>query len=253
MRILALETVGQGGDVAALLDTRVERRQTLPTTGRSAQTLAPAIHSLLGEVGWRACDIELVAVAVGPGSFTGLRIGVTTAKILAWAAGCPLVGVNTLEAIASRAATSKAEAPHPGPLPAGEGAGGEGIRSPALSRGGGSIVVALDAQRQQVFSARFSIAGAWTPPGEVVDATAWLASLEPGDIVTGPALERLVDRLPSHVTVAARDRWAPDVTAVGEVARRAFLAGQRDDPFQLVPLYLRRTAAEEQWERLGRA
>ena len=228
MRILALETVGSGGSIAAISNGRVELLQSLPATGRSAQTLAPALKTLLAEVGWRLGQVELVAVAIGPGSFTGLRIGVTSAKILAWAGGCPLVGVNTLEAIAARALPSEA------------------------SSGDGSLVVALDAQRQQVFAARFSLAGAWTPPGEVLDNDAWLTSLRPGDIVTGPAIERLADRLPPNITIAPRELWNPDAVAVGAVARRLFLAGERDDPFQLVPLYLRRTAAEEQWERLGR-
>ena len=62
--------------------------QPLDPTRRSAQTLAPAIATLLDAVEWRPADVELVAVATGPGSFTGLRIGVTTAKAFAYAAGC---------------------------------------------------------------------------------------------------------------------------------------------------------------------
>src|SRR5205085_2589499 len=58
---------------------------------------------LLKQVGWRPGEVELVAVVTGPGSFTGLRIGVTTAKTFAYAVGCEVMGVNTLLAIASRA------------------------------------------------------------------------------------------------------------------------------------------------------
>ena len=101
MRVLAIETVGMTGSVAVLSGDEVLVERRLDTERRSAQTLAPAIQDLLAEVGWRPADLELVAVAQGPGSFTGLRIGITTAKGLAYVLGCRLLGVNTLRAIAN--------------------------------------------------------------------------------------------------------------------------------------------------------
>src|SRR5690242_11366028 len=71
---------------------------------RSASSLAPAMKELLARAEWRPTDVQLTAVTVGPGSFTGLRIGVTTAKTFAYAVGSAVVGVNTLEAVARRAA-----------------------------------------------------------------------------------------------------------------------------------------------------
>lgn len=66
---------------------------------RSAQSLAPSIDQFLKELGWKIRDLGCIAVGTGPGSFTGLRVGVTTAKILAWALGAKLIGVNTLESM----------------------------------------------------------------------------------------------------------------------------------------------------------
>lgn len=229
MRILAWETTGMAGSVSALIDGRVLLERSLPLAQRSAQSLAPAVHALLAEIGWRTADVELIATAVGPGSFTGLRVGVTMAKMMSYAIGCPVIGVNTLEAIAGRA-----------------------------PRNYTALSVALDAQRRQVFAARFNRTAdgeiSWAhsteiPAAEILDIEQWLAGLGSQWAATGPILERLADSLPAAAQVVPREFWSPTGSSVGELAWRLFNAGQRDDPFQLVPLYLRRTAAEEQWDR----
>jgi tRNA threonylcarbamoyladenosine biosynthesis protein TsaB len=224
MRILAWETTGMAGSVSALIDGRVLLERGLPDTQRSAQSLAPAVHGLLAEMGWRTADVELIATAIGPGSFTGLRVGVTTAKLMSYAIGCPVVGVNTLEAIAGRTPTNYT-----------------------------AISVAMDAQRRQVFTARFNRpAGgdtSWVRPAEIMGIDEWLVSLGSQWAATGPILERLADRLPADAQVVPREFWTPSGSSIGQLGWRLFTAGQRDDPFQLVPLYLRRTAAEEQWDR----
>src|SRR6185295_10241387 len=83
-RILAIETSGRHGSAATLWgdsnDRRLVRQIVLTGEQRTAQALAPSLKELLAESEWPANSIELVAVAAGPGSFTGLRIGVTTAK-----------------------------------------------------------------------------------------------------------------------------------------------------------------------------
>ena len=65
--------------------------------------------ALLKQVGWRPDDVQLVAVSVGPGSFTGLRVGVTAAKVFAYAVGAEVLGVDTLEAIAAASPDDVAE------------------------------------------------------------------------------------------------------------------------------------------------
>src|SRR5690242_6997614 len=105
MLILALETSDLGGSIALFDDGELLKYAALEPPQRSARWLAPAIDGALREAGREPREIGLVAVTTGPGSFTGLRVGVTTAKTLAYAVGCPVVGVNTLEAIAKRAAT----------------------------------------------------------------------------------------------------------------------------------------------------
>src|SRR5436190_10497667 len=94
-RIMAIDSSGRFGSVATLvgdLNGASSLRQiALPETQRTAQSLALAIQELLTATGWAPRDVNLVAVTIGPGSFTGLRIGVTTAKAFAYAADTEIV------------------------------------------------------------------------------------------------------------------------------------------------------------------
>jgi tRNA threonylcarbamoyladenosine biosynthesis protein TsaB len=199
----------------------------LSPSERSAKALVPAIHALWREVGWQPADTELIALAIGPGSFTGLRVGVTTAKTLAYALRAAVLGVNTLEVIASQA--------------------------PDFA---GRITVWLDAQRNQLFSATFqAIAAAPLQPIEpahIVDEGPALAALVPGQFITGPALKKMAAGLPAHVQPVASQHWQPTAAAIGQLALRKFEAGERGDLWRLTPLYLRQSAAEEKWDREGR-
>ncbi len=222
MRILALETVAAAGSVALLDDERIVAELELDTARRSAQSLAPGIAELLKRAGWRPTDVELVAVASGPGSFTGLRIGITTAKAFAYAVNCQVVGVNTLLAIASRA---------PRELE--------------------TVSAVIDAQRGELFVADFTR----QPDGQlmgvettrIVVAETWLASLPSGSVVTGPGLTKYLAALPPGTNIVDRARWSPTAAIVGQLGHRLVLAGQGVSPFELVPQYFRRTAAEEKW------
>jgi tRNA threonylcarbamoyladenosine biosynthesis protein TsaB len=224
MRVLSLETSGTTGSVAVLEDNELVAEQALPGGQRSAQSLVPTIQALLAQAGWKISQVGLLMVTSGPGSFTSLRIGVSTAKALAYAVGAEILGVNTLEVIARQA---------------------HGDGQP--------VKVVLDAQRDQLFAATLASGKAGREPGTsataVVDNQDWLDSLQPGEVVSGPGLKRLADRLPPGVIVVDRALWMPTATVVGQIGFEQYSAGRRDDVFQLVPQYFRRTAAEEQWDR----
>jgi tRNA threonylcarbamoyladenosine biosynthesis protein TsaB len=226
MRILALETADRAGSVAALVADQLLFETQLPAVGGSARTLAPALAELLAKVGWRPADVKLVAVARGPGSFTGLRVGVTAAKVFAYAVGAEVLGINTLEAIAERAP-----------------------REPAEARQAAALRVAIDAQRQQVFCATFRCGTVGelveVEPVSIADEIAWLSSLKVGDAATGTALERLSPRIPAGVELVDKSLWAPTAAAVGRVAWRRYLTGERHDLWSLLPDYFRPSAAEE--------
>ncbi|XZE32534.1 tRNA (adenosine(37)-N6)-threonylcarbamoyltransferase complex dimerization subunit type 1 TsaB [Pirellulaceae bacterium SH501] len=100
--LLALETSGKSGSVAIIDrsgDPGSIRSITLPDDIGSAQSLAPAIRELLNRSALSVSEIGCIALLTGPGSFTGLRVGVATAKAMAYGLGCPIVELDTLDAI----------------------------------------------------------------------------------------------------------------------------------------------------------
>jgi tRNA threonylcarbamoyladenosine biosynthesis protein TsaB len=223
MRILAIETSGRQCSAAALwgVPEDAELLHQIAITGeqRTAQALQPSLHELLTHVGWRPPSVEFVAVAVGPGSFTGLRIGVTTAKTFAYAVGAKVVGVNTLAVLAAQSPQS------PAPL-----------------------WTVLNAQRQELFVARFVDTerdNQWTDcDTTIVACDAWLTQLKPGDRVTGPPLSSLKALLPPGVAAVPQEFWQPMAAAVGRVGWHAYQRGQRDDVWKLAPRYYRPSAPE---------
>jgi tRNA threonylcarbamoyladenosine biosynthesis protein TsaB len=223
--ILALDTSGYAGSVALLDGPMVLAEEKLDPARRSAQTLAPAIAELLAGQRIGASDIGLVATTVGPGSFTGLRVGVTTAKTFAYAAEADVIGLSTLEVLAEQA---------PPELAAGE------LRE---------IHAVLDAQRKELFLGRFQ--GAFVSeirrlePDRIITAEVWLQSLLAGTIVTGSGIDKLADRLPAGVLAVSPPLREPLAGTVGRLAWIEYQRGRRDDLWKLAPVYLRPSYAEE--------
>ncbi|MEM6331375.1 MAG: tRNA (adenosine(37)-N6)-threonylcarbamoyltransferase complex dimerization subunit type 1 TsaB [Planctomycetota bacterium] len=217
MKLVAIETAHPPGSLATL-DTHAGAAPAvtplmLPEGERTARSLAPALHKLLQQSGWRLEQLDAVAVTVGPGSFTGLRLGVTSAKALAYAAAAVCVPVNTLAVLAAQA-------------------------------GGAAGWAVLDAHRGELFAAPFAGPGL-TGEVEILAEAAWLGRLAEGDTVTGPVLGRLRDRLPPGVTSADPADWLPKAETVAKLATAAVEAGDTVSPFELLPDYYRPSAAEE--------
>ena len=188
------------------------------------QSLAPAVQSVLQQGGWQPKDVQLVGVTVGPGSFTGLRVGVATAKVFAYAVGANVLGVDTLEAIAAAA-------------------------PPEIA----ALWTVMDAQRGDVVVRSFvrDCADGWLKPAgqqELLPIDAWIGRLVPGDRVAGPILGKIADRLPEGVLPLNPPAWAPRAGQVARLAARDYAKGRRDDLWNLVPAYVRRSAAEEKWK-----
>ena len=100
MKILAVDTSGQVATVAIIEDRRILGEYFLNHKKTHSQKLMPLILSLINELELKIGDIDVFAASVGPGSFTGIRIGVTTIKSLAYTLNRPVVAVNTLDALA---------------------------------------------------------------------------------------------------------------------------------------------------------
>jgi tRNA threonylcarbamoyladenosine biosynthesis protein TsaB len=177
----------------------------------------PTVAQVLKACHWHPVDIDVVCVTTGPGSFTGLRIGVTAAKTLAFAVNAQLVGVPTLAALAA-----------------------------SVPNCPGRLWTIMDAQRQELFTASFeTIEITNDPVTRILDIDAWLSQLRAGDSVVGPPLAQLASNLPPGVSAVDAKFWQPQAKIVGELGYQLFLQGRTTDPVQLVPNYYRKSAAEE--------
>jgi len=233
VNVLALETATRAASIAAIVDGQPAGALELAADTPTATALAPAIRDLL-----RRCDmppqkIDLVAVDIGPGSFTGLRIGVVTAKSLAYATGARVAAVGSLEVVAAQAAVVLAES--------------NASRQDAAT--GYAVYAVLNAYRNQVYAARFSVAKAELPQllegPATIDQKEWLASAAADDLLAGPGLDVLRDRLPASARIAAPQCWRPRAETVARLGVAYLEANGGDDLWRLAPNYLRPSAAEE--------
>lgn len=230
MLILAFETSAKAGSVALWEDSRLLGEFYNNTGLTHSQTLMVMAQQLLESCGRRPKDVEAVAVAAGPGSFTGVRIGVAAAKGFAWGAELPLYGVSTLESMALQL----------------------GIRD-------GLIMPVMDARRQQVYNALFRFQDGnierLTP-----DRAISLEDLEKeltGDkepvflVGDGSILcyNTLEDKL-SRLVLPPEHRMHQRAAGVALAASRAISQGQSGDAAALQPNYLRLSQAER--ERLAK-
>lgn len=226
MRTLAIDTSLAHGSVAAVSDGRVVEIP-LPQAGEHARRIGSALEEAAGSLGWRVGDVELVGVVRGPGSFTGLRVGLATAKAIAWAADAALVGVSGFDVVAQRT-----------------------THFPIAANA--ALHVAYDAGRGDLFVAEATPAahapsGFRLSPPRLVAAAEWCAGLPQGAHVSGPGLGVAAAALAlrADLVVAAAEAWLPTAAAAAVLAERFHAAGVRDSPAALVPDYLRPTYADE--------
>ena len=220
--ILAIETALATGGVALVTRSRVIAERLLDVRVTYSERLLPSIEAMLADASLGFGDLSGIAVSVGPGSFTGLRIGIATAQGLALATGLPLVSVGTLEALAW-----SAWAP------------------------GGTVACALDARRGEVYGAVFRFTG----DGVLVTLLA-PAALAPADfaarlldvkagVLVGPGASLVLPHLgvPSAWLLAPPHLLAPRPAAVGALGLDALRSGQSVLPERLTAHYLRPPAA----------
>jgi tRNA threonylcarbamoyladenosine biosynthesis protein TsaB len=203
-----------------------------------SRSLAPTIQQLLGQAGWKIGELERIVLPIGPGSFSGLRMGVVTAKVLGYSLGLPIFGLNTLAVIAFRAAIQGAVKP------------------------GDQIVALLDAQRGELFAQRFAIDSASLPIAleerRILPNTE-LEAAYPTEILTGSGLQliaRPAHRSPADEAsvqrwqklssrLAPETIWPCDAATAGLLLERLGNQIQPLDHWSLIPDYGRPSAAEE--------
>lgn len=222
--LLLWETSGRAGFVALAHGAQLRGVRLLDESRRQGRDLAPAVADLLRAEGRRPADVKAVVVGRGPGSYTGLRVGIISAKAFAYATGCALVAVDTFAVVAHQA-------------------------PPDVDR----VDVLADAQQDRVYVQPFARApDGWRSLASlaICKFDDWLALRDPATWVSGPGLYRWAPRLPAGTRVLSPGLWGPTPDALLMVGLELYQAGQVADAWSLEPLYLRPSSAEEQWSRL---
>jgi tRNA threonylcarbamoyladenosine biosynthesis protein TsaB len=225
-KLLLIETSGRIGQIGLAEGAGLRAQRRLDAARRHARDLAPAVKDMLAALGWRPSDIAAVVVSRGPGSYTGLRVGIMSAKTFAYATGCRVVAIDTFATLALQA----------GP--------------------GGEVEVIADAQQQRVYAQRFHWPSHTEPrpmtPLAIYTIADWLAQLPPGCRVTGPVLGMHTQRLAAVNPCMEDSKWEPGLDSLLRLALPRLAAGECDDLWKLEPLYARPSSAEEVWQQAGR-
>jgi len=226
MLILALDTSTPVGSVALLSDETVLARASADVKGQHGELLIGTIARCLEEGGRTLADVDLLAVGIGPGSFTGVRVGVATVKGLALSNGLPLIGVVSLVAMARSV----------GP--------GEGVVAPLVHAHRGEVYAAVyrrDDAGPQILVEPFNAL-----PAEAARQIREAAGGAPL-LVLGDGYRRYAAAFGEHLGVfdaAPEAHDAPDAAAIGLEGRRRFVADGPDDTAALEPLYVRPSDAK---------
>jgi tRNA threonylcarbamoyladenosine biosynthesis protein TsaB len=224
--LLAIDTSTERGVIALADEGNRVLASTTDAGRRHGRDLIPRLNALLDSAGIEAGQLSAIAVGLGPGSYTGLRVGVMAAKTLAYVTGAPLVGFNSLHAIGRNA-------------------------PPEAQR----VSVIADAQRGELYVAELIRPAAGAPPGpsgetriEAIDS--FCGRLETGTVVLGPALDspRIRSSIPAAFLPPDDAANGPRGECLIDLAREILATGRHDNPWLLEPLYLRRSAAEDQWD-----
>jgi tRNA threonylcarbamoyladenosine biosynthesis protein TsaB len=228
MRVLALDTTARALSAAVVDDQQVRAERVGDTTRSHAERLPAALFDVVAEARLDLAAIDLFAVAAGPGSFTGLRIGIATMQGLAFVTGKRIAAVSALDALAHAAAAGAAE---------------------------GTLVAAwIDAHRRDVFAALYRVGA--SPPFSagriaVVDAASVgdPASIAAGwttrpDLLIGSGARLYADVIASAAPGARVVDAPPLASVIGRVAVDRARTGDTVAPAGVQPIYVRRPDAE---------
>ena len=220
MVILALETAVDPGSIALWRDGTVIARMC-PGDRPNSETLLPLAEATLHEIGFGFADVDAIALGMGPGSFTGLRVACGVAQGLAVARDLPLLGVSTLEAM-------------------------------ALSSQARKVVVALDARMGEVYHGVF-VDGVLLGEISVCPPEDVPMPDETGFVACGNGLAAYPSLAERFMPLA--DALLPEIVPTAEsivrLAAPRLLRGERIDPADAVPLYVRDKVAKTVAERLA--
>lgn len=231
MPILAIETATQVSSVAVLAKGCLAAEVTMQAKLAHSETLMAHIEQAMKMAGSKREEVEAVAVSIGPGSFTGLRIGLAAAKAMAYAWEVPLLGVPTLEVLAQHFWSTDA-----------------------------CVLPLIDAQKGSAYTQPFSARAGRVQPegpiavqsfGEILD---WAGKEQRDVVLAGDVIRKIEGKfeLSANVHIAPAHLRMPRAANVAVLGAARLAAGESDNVMDLEPLYIRRSEAEVLWEKRHR-
>lgn len=226
MLVLSIETCTQVSSVALYGDGGLVAEYTLGLKVTHSQRLVSAIDRILQDTGVTMADIDAVAVSFGPGSFTGVRVAVSTAKGLAYAGNIPVIPVSSLLGLACRFT---------------------GVRR--------AVCTLLDARRKEVYSALFRFSGGkveTVSADKAISPAALCGEIREPTLFVGEGAVKykslFEERIPSLCFFVPGALNYLSAASIGEIGLQYLKAGRIMDPGALVPNYIRRSEAEIHWK-----
>ena len=216
MKILGIETSTRAASVAVIFEGKILAESLRESPQSFSETLMPQVEEVI-KISGAFKNLDAVAVSIGPGSFTGLRIGLATAKALAYAWGIKIIGVPTLQALSYNFPNAK-------------------------------VLPLIDAQKNRAYCQLFEN---FLPLSdlEVKPIDEAIANLEKVDgkiFLCGDVLHKIKIPLPPNVRLAPPNLKMPRASSVALCAEDL---KKFDNVMNLEPLYVRRSEAEELWEK----
>jgi tRNA threonylcarbamoyladenosine biosynthesis protein TsaB len=220
MRLFCLDTSTLAGSIALLEGEAVAAEVNVNLGRKHTERLLPGMDWMFQELSIEPREIEAIAVDIGPGSFTGLRVGLATAKGLAISLSAPIVGVSSLETLAW-----------------------------PLRFYPGKILALIDARKGQVFAGFFQGGDEFKPASEpaALDPGALLERINERTLVVGDGLaayREVFAKVKDKILVAGFEFDQPRASVVGRLGLIRLARGESDDPDTLAPVYLRGSDAE---------
>lgn len=228
MRILGIDTSTMAASVAVIKDNQLVCEYTINTKKTHSQKLMPMIENMLKESDLNINDIDLIGICVGPGSFTGLRIGMATAKAIAHVNNIPIVGVTSLEMLAAN-----------------------------MNLCDKKICSILDAQRNQVYTAKFGYIGNRlvqindTDVLEIDKLINEISSSEDDYILIGEAVYKYEEKLKDieNISIPSPSHNVTKASSLCSIALEKYNQGENiESCYTINPMYIRKSQAEVQYD-----
>lgn len=227
--ILAIDTSSAWCSVALSLDDQAPELRHEAVSAGASQLLLPWIESLLGNANITLKDLDVISVGIGPGAFTGVRLGVAAVQGLAISNNLPVISVSSLDAIASQL-----------------------VQTPKFQKANANhFVIAIDARMEEVYWACYENQVDQLPRriGDIYLTKPEDIALEGVDYLAGSAINPYRERLPNFLGGLDAE-IAISALGVMDCARHLFAEGMQQDVRQLEPLYVRNKVAFTTAERL---